>query len=172
MYLRGALVVILAVVLATAGITIYARLAAHTAAGATTMPPDWPINVITVPATATDIYFNHDLRQIRDTGEEVLRNIPSKYGHNVPFTGPYLLYFNDLGPVSVVFDHFEQPLLAAGYAKGAGRGESQLAQYGMADRRYTSPDGTCEIQVRYWASAPAAYGGGQAQHWWVVITKR
>jgi hypothetical protein len=172
MYWRGFLTVVAIIGLLAIGITLYARLTARTTAGETTMPPDWPVKEVTLPATATDIYFNHDLRQPGDTLLEIGRQLPSRFGDSHPYTGPWQIRFNDPGPVSAVFDHIEQPLLAAGYVKGTGREESQIATVGITDRSYTSADGKVDLQIRYWASALPNPGGGTPQHWEVWIYKR
>ncbi len=173
MYLRATLIVLGITGALVLGVMAYARLTSRTAAGATTMPPDWPVKVITVPASATDVAFAPDLRQFGSAAREVGRRLPSKRGRSAPFSGPWQIYFNDARPLSQVFGDFEQPLLAAGYVKGMGRDESQIATVGLSDRRYDSADGKYMVQVRYWAAPPRAYGGAsQPQHWVVMIQQR
>ena len=173
MYLRAVLIVLSITAALTLGVLLYSNLTAKNAASETTMPPDWPAKEITVPVQATDVVFDPDLRQAGTALKEVSRRMPSKYGRQQPFAGPWQIYFNDSRPLQIVFDHFEQPLLAAGYTKRAGRDLSQIGTYGIADQGYISPNGEVSIMVRYWASPATTKGNAaNAQHWHVMITKR
>jgi len=171
--MRGWIIAIGIFVLLVAGIVTYSRLTMRNAAGETTLPPDWPVQGISVPATATDVHFNHDLRQAGDVVKELARRAPKKINTDMPnrFTGPWIAHFNDPGQMNAVFSHFERQLLAAGCTKNVPYGQLP-ADRPIYDEAYRTADQRYSILVRYTKSAGRAHGSaGRPQHWMVMITE-
>ena len=151
-------------------IAMFSRIGMKTAAGETTVPPNWPKLGYVVDSSATDIHFDPDIRSIKGAVLKVGEHTSKTGGRHEETL--WQIHFNHPDPPEQLLQVTDQQLTAAGWKARGGRTIEHFAMTGLLDNSWEDPSGDYRLMLRYWSKPPGQYGNAaQPQHWHVTIQK-